>query len=370
MSIDTVAVALGERSYDIHVGAGVLENAGAYLAPLLQRPRVIVVTDKHVEAAQASRLKSGLDAHRIDHKFITLPPGEQTKSFSVLENLTGALLDMNVERNDIVVAFGGGVIGDLTGFACAILRRGCRFVQAPTTLLAQVDSAVGGKTAINVPHGKNLIGAFHQPEMVLADVKALDTLPARELRAGYAEVIKYGLIDDLAFYEWLGANAEKLFTATGVAERQIAVKKSCQAKAALVAKDEKEHGARALLNLGHTFGHALEGIFGYSDKLLHGEAVALGMILAFEYSVRLGICPKEDAERIKSHIITCGLPASFADLKADPVPADKLVTLMMQDKKREAGKMTLILAKGIGEALIFKDADTDDIFEFLKEKTA
>ncbi|MEM9617176.1 MAG: 3-dehydroquinate synthase [Pseudomonadota bacterium] len=370
MSVDTVAVALGERAYDIHIGAGVLENAGAYLTPLLQRPRVIVVTDGHVEAAQGARLKVGLDAQRINHKFITLPPGEQTKSFSMLDNLTTALLDMDVERNDIVIAFGGGVIGDLTGFACAILRRGCRFIQVPTTLLAQVDSAVGGKTAINVPQGKNLIGAFHQPAMVLADIEALDTLPARELRAGYAEVAKYGLINDPIFYEWLEANGEKLFSAAGRAERQFAVKKSCQAKAAIVAKDEKEHGARALLNLGHTFGHALEGVFGYSAKLLHGEAVALGMTLAFEYSVRIGLCPAEDAARVKAHFTKCGLPSSFTDLNTDPIPAGKLIVLMLQDKKREAGKLTLILTKSIGEAFIFKDADTADILEFLKEKTA
>ncbi len=370
MTIDTVAVALGERAYDIHIGVGVLENAGAYLAPVLQRSRIVVVTDENVEAAQGVRLKAGLDAQRINHKFITLPPGEQTKSFSVLDSLTGELLDLDVERNDIVIAFGGGVIGDLTGFACAILRRGCRFVQVPTTLLAQVDSAVGGKTAINVPQGKNLIGAFHQPAMVLADIEALDTLPARELRAGYAEVVKYGLINDPVFYEWLESNNGKLFSTEGRTERQFAVKKSCLAKAAIVAKDEKEHGARALLNLGHTFGHALEGVFGYSAKLLHGEAVALGMTLAFEYSVRIGVCPAEDAARVKAHFTKCGLPSSFTDLKTDPIRADKLIALMMQDKKREAGKLTLILAKSIGEAFIFKDADTADILEFLKEKTA
>ena len=370
MSIDTVAVALGERAYDIHIGEGILEHAGAHLSLLLQRPRIIIVTDENVAAAQGARLKAGLDAEHIQYEFITLAPGEQTKSFSTLEKLTGALLDLDVERQDLVLAFGGGVIGDLTGFACAIVRRGCRFAQAPTTLLAQVDSAVGGKTAINVTQGKNLIGAFHQPIMVLADIAALETLPVRELRAGYAEVVKYGLIADRSFYNWLETNGETLLSADGRAERQNAVKKSCEAKAAIVAVDEREHGARALLNFGHTFGHALEGAFGYSDKLLHGEAVALGMSLAFDYSVRVGMCAEKDAASVKSHITKSGLPATMADLKHKPASAAELMRLMLQDKKREAGKLTLILAKSIGDTHIVKDVDPNDVLEFLKEKTA
>lgn len=370
MSVETVAVSLGMRGYDIHIGEGLLENAGAYLAPLLKRQRIVVVTDENVAAAQGARLKAGLSAHGIEFEFITLGPGEQTKSFSELERLTGALLDLGVERQDLVLAFGGGVIGDLTGFACAILRRGCRFAQAPTTLLAQVDSAVGGKTAINVPQGKNLVGAFYQPAVVLADTTALDTLPSRELRAGYAEVVKYGLINDRSFFEWLENNGANLLSREGAEARRYAVKKSCEAKAAIVAEDEREHGARALLNLGHTFGHALEGAYGYSDKLLHGEAVALGMALAFDYSVRLGLCKTEDAARVKAHLKASGLPASMADLPDENITAEDLMTLMQQDKKREAGKLTLILAYGIGEAHIVKNADTDDLLAFWKEKTA
>lgn len=370
MSVETVGVTLGARSYDIHIGEGLLEDAGAYLSPLLKRPSIVVVTDENVAAAQGPRLKAGLSAHGVDCEFITLRPGEQTKSFSELERLTGALLDLGVERQDVVLAFGGGVIGDLTGFACAILRRGCRFAQAPTTLLAQVDSAVGGKTAINVPQGKNLVGAFYQPAVVLADTAALDTLPGRDLRAGYAEVVKYGLINDKPFFEWLESNGKKLLSSKGAAERRYAVKKSCEAKAAIVAEDEREHGARALLNLGHTFGHALEGAYGYSDKLLHGEAVALGMALAFDYSVRLGFCANEDAAHVKAHLKASGLPASMADLPDDKTSAEDLMTLMQQDKKREAGKLTLILANGIGKAHIAKDADPDDLLAFWKEKAA
>jgi 3-dehydroquinate synthase len=370
MSVEKVAVALGERAYDVHIGENLFEKAGDLLSPLLQRPKVVVVTDERVAAAQGERLKAGLDAGGIKSKFITLPSGEGTKSFSQLEALTGALLDSGVERNDLVIAFGGGVIGDLTGFACAILRRGCRFAQLPTTLLAQVDSAVGGKTAINVPQGKNLIGAFHQPSIVLADITALKTLPPRELRAGYAEVVKYGLIADKPFFEWLDHNGAKLLSSEGAAERRYAVKKCCEAKAAIVAQDEREQGVRALLNLGHTFGHAFEGAFGYSDKMLHGEAVALGMALAFDYSARLGLCPLEDAERVKVHIAKSGLPAAIGDLKTKPGTAEELMALMRQDKKVETGELTLILAKGIGEAHIAKDADAADILKFLKEKIA
>ncbi len=367
MTPETVRVPLGARSYDIKIGGGLLDKAGELIAPLLKRARVAVVTDEHVMAAQGERLKAGLATGGVEADFITLKPGEATKSFSELQALTGRLLDLGIERDDMVLAFGGGVIGDLTGFACSVLRRGCRFAQLPTTLLAQVDSAVGGKTAINVPQGKNLVGAFYQPALVIADIDALATLPPRELRAGYAEIVKYGLIADAAFFEWCEQNGRALLEGDAGARAQ-AVKVSCEAKAAIVSADEHEKGKRALLNLGHTFGHAFEAHFGYSDKLLHGEGVALGMALAYDYSVRLGHCPDEDAERVKAHIAASGLPAGIADLKTQ-IPADTLVHYMMQDKKVEQGKLTLILARSIGDAFISKDAQAQDVAAFLKEKT-
>ncbi len=371
MTTEIVNVQLGERSYDIHIGVSLLEKAGEFLKPLLARPRIVIISDENVVAAQADRLKEGLQKGGVEFDLITLAPGEATKSFAQLEALTGRLLDLDVERSDMVVAFGGGVVGDITGFASAILRRGCRFAQIPTSLLAQVDSAVGGKTAINMPQGKNLIGGFHQPSIVLTDISALDTLPERELRAGYAETLKYGLISDRAFFEWLEKNHKKLLSAGGADARQYAVKKSCQTKAAIVSADEHEHGARALLNLGHTFGHAFEAAYGYSGALLHGEAIGLGMAQAFEYSTHLGLCPKEDAARVKAHIAASGLPAAVADLPAnDQISAEHLTTLMMQDKKVQDGKLTLILAKAIGAATIVKDASAGDIQTFLIDKIA
>ena len=368
MSFETVALPLGERAYDIHIGERLLDEAGALIAPLLPRPRAVVVTDENVAAAQGERLKKSLDAAGIETEFVVLKPGEGTKSFPELERLCGRLLDLGVERKDAVVAFGGGVIGDLVGFAAAILRRGCRFIQIPTTLLAQVDSAVGGKTAVNVAQGKNLIGAFHQPALVLADVDALTTLPPRELGAGYSEIVKYGLINDAAFFDWLEANGGKLLAGDAPA-RIRAVKTSCASKAAIVAADEREQGARALLNLGHTFGHALEAAYGYSDRLLHGEAVAAGMGLAFDYSARLGLCGAEDAARVRAHLSGCGLPASVGDLpRGVSCDAERLMTLMMQDKKVEQNRLTLILAKGVGEAFIAKDVDAGDVQDFLAEQ--
>ena len=365
--METVRVPLGERSYEIHIGEKLLERSGELLAPHLKRMRVVAVTDENVMRAQGARLSAGLEAAGIENEFIVLPPGESTKSFTQLEALTGRLIDFGVERDDIVIAFGGGVIGDLTGFACAILRRGCRFAQIPTTLLAQVDSAVGGKTAINAPQGKNLIGAFHQPVLVIADISSLSTLPARELRAGYAEVVKYGLIADAPFFEWLEANGAQLLS--GEADAQIrAVRISCETKAAIVGADERERGSRALLNLGHTFGHAFEAHFGYSDRLLHGEGVALGMALAFDYSVRLGYCPRADAARVKNHLAAAGLPQSVGDLKTD-LTADALAGYMMQDKKVEQGRLTLILANAIGDAQINKNVAIADVTAFLKEMT-
>ncbi len=371
MMVETVPVRLGTRSYDIHIGPSLLENAGALLKPLLARPRIAIVTDENVFAAQADRLKGGLKKGGVAFDFITLAPGEGTKSFAQLETLTGRLLDLGIERGDMVVAFGGGVVGDITGFAAAILRRGCGFAQIPTSLLAQVDSAVGGKTAINAPQGKNLIGAFHQPTIVLADTTSLDTLPQRELRAGYAEIVKYGLISDPEFFDWLEKNAIQLLSSKGASMRQYAVKKSCEAKAALVSADEREEGARALLNLGHTFGHAFEAAYGYNGALLHGEAIGLGMTLAFEYSAHLGLCSAAEAARVKAHIAASGLPASITDLPDnDQISADNLTALMLQDKKVQDGKLTLILANEIGGARIVQNASVDDVRLFLKEKIA
>ncbi len=367
MTRETVRVPLGERTYDIHIAENLIDEAGKLLAPLLRRQRVAIVTDENVAAAQGERLKSALSGNDISAEFVTLAAGEATKSFAILESLVLRLIDLGIERDDLVIAFGGGVIGDLTGFGCSMLRRGCRFAQMPTTLLAQVDSAIGGKTAINVPQGKNLIGAFYQPEIVISDVSVLKTLPARELRAGYAEVVKYGLIADAPFFSWLENNGNALLNGDAAAQT-YAVKKSCEAKAAIVGADEREKGKRALLNLGHTFGHAIEGAFGYSDKLLHGEAVALGMSLAFDYSARLGLCNTGDAARVKKHLKECGLPTEVADLE-ESIPSDQLLAYMLQDKKVEQGALTLILAQSIGSAVIVKDADSAEIAEFLKEKT-
>jgi 3-dehydroquinate synthase len=367
---ETVRVGLGARSYDIQIGAGLLENAGSFLTPLLNRRRVVVVTDENVARAQGERLASGLDASKIAFDQIALPAGEATKSFAQLDALTGRLLDLGVERGDLVVALGGGVIGDLVGFAAAVLRRGCRFAQVPTTLLAQVDSSVGGKTAINVAQGKNLIGAFHQPSLVIADTAALETLPPRDLRAGYAEVVKYGAIGDMAFFEWLEANGAALLNGDEPL-RRAAVKKSCEAKAAIVAADEREAGERALLNLGHTFGHAFEAFYQYSDALLHGEAVALGMVLAFEYSAAQGLGSLDAAKRLATHLRITGLPTAVSDVpQRDGMTAERLLELMLQDKKVDAGALTLILAADIGAARIVKNAATDDLKEFLKEKIA
>ena len=375
MTPEKITVPLGARAYDIHIGDALIEQAGTLLAPMLPRPRTVAVTDENVYASQGARLKDGLAAAGIEVEFIILPPGEATKSFAELEKLTGRLLDLGVERGDTVIAFGGGVIGDLTGFACAVLRRGCGFAQIPTTLLAQVDSAVGGKTAINVPQGKNLIGAFHQPALVIADIAVLDTLPARELRAGYAEIVKYGLIADAGFFDWLEANGRALLSPDAALERTAAriaaVKTSCEAKAAIVGADERERGKRALLNLGHTFGHALEAAFGYSDKLLHGEAVAAGMCLAFDYSADAGLCAAEDAARVRKHLAGAGLPTGFADLPpSNGLSADNLLDLMMQDKKVEQNKLTLILATAIGAAFVHKDADAGAVRSFLEKQTA
>lgn len=369
-----VHVPLGARSYDVVVGPGLLAQAGSAIAPLLKRPFAAIVTDETVAALHLEALTGSLARAGIESRAIVLPPGEGTKSFAHLEALLTQLIDAGVERTDMVLALGGGVIGDLAGFAAAILRRGVDFIQIPTTLLAQVDSSVGGKTAIDMPQGKNLVGAFHQPRLVLADTGLLATLPAREVRAGYAEVVKYGLIDDAPFFDWLEANAAALLGGDTAARTQ-AVARSVAAKARVVAADERESGQRALLNLGHTFGHALETALGYDGALLlHGEAVAAGMGLAFDLSVRLGLCPAADAARAKAHLRASGLPAGLADvekLAGRALPdADELIRLMAQDKKVAQGRITFILTRGIGRAFIARDTDMDAVAALLGERQA
>jgi 3-dehydroquinate synthase len=361
-----IPVSLGARSYDICIGDGLLDEAGDRVAPLLSRRFVVVVADETVHAIHGARLLSALERAGIASIVIPIAPGEASKSFASLERLCETMLDAGVERGDLVVAFGGGVVGDLTGFAAAILKRGCRFAQIPTTLLAQVDSSVGGKTAINTRAGKNLVGAFYQPSLVLSDVSTLASLPARDLRSGYAEVVKYGALGDAGFFDWLDAHGDALLAGDRHAQTE-AVARSCAMKAKIVAADERETGERALLNLGHTFGHALEAAFGFSDRLTHGEAVAAGMGLAFDFSAANGLCPKEDALRLKSHLRLRGLPAGIGDIAgASALPARTLRDLMMQDKKNASGRLTLILACRIGDAFVQKGADADAVEAFLK----
>ncbi|MGF1544010.1 MAG: 3-dehydroquinate synthase [Parvularculaceae bacterium] len=360
-----IPVALGDRSYDALVGAGLLERAGEFLKPLAPRPWTVVVSDANVAAAQGARLRAGLSAAGFDFEEVAIAAGERSKSFAQLERLIERLLSLEVERTDVIVAFGGGVVGDLVGLAAGLLRRGCRFAQVPTSLLAQVDSAVGGKTAINAAAGKNLVGLFHQPALVLADVAALATLPAREMRAGYAEIVKVGAIDRPDFFAWLEREGPKALAGDGAALTE-AIAASIAAKAAIVAADERERGARALLNLGHTFGHALEAVYDYDGRLTHGEAVALGMGLAFDYAVERGECPAADADRLKAHLTAVGLPSRLADAPPDDgLTADRLVALMMQDKKVAQGRLTLILPTAIGAARIVADADPQAVRDFL-----
>ncbi len=360
-------VELGERSYDIVVGDGLIADAARYLNPVLPGHRVAVVTDETVAALYLQPLCGALDAGGIEHCEVILPPGETTKDFGHLERLIDDLLDARIARGDAIVALGGGVIGDLTGFAAAILKRGVDVVQVPTTLLAQVDSSVGGKTAIDTRHGKNLVGAFHQPRLVLADIGVLDSLPAREFRAGLAEVVKYGLIDDGDFFGWLEAHVDDLIAGDRAARRH-AVLKSCGAKARIVAADERESWIRALLNLGHTFGHALEVETGYGARLLHGEAVAIGMVLAFDLSVRLGHCAAADAARLRALLGAIGLPISPANLLGgDDGAADRLVAHMAQDKKVRDGRVMFVLARGIGDAYLSLEVDLDDVHTLLDD---
>ena len=347
---ERIAVSLGERSYEIVVGSRLLARAGATLAPVLRRPDAIIVTDVNLAGTpHLEVLERSLDAAGIVPRCIVLPSGEATKSMAQLGDLLERLLDLGIDRTSTIVAFGGGVIGDLAGFAAAILLRGLDCVQVPTTLLAQVDSAVGGKTGINTRHGKNLVGAFHQPRLVLADTAVLASLPPRELRAGYAEVVKYGLIDRPDFFAWLETHGGEVIAGDAAAQ-QHAVRESCRAKAAVVAADEREGGVRALLNLGHTFAHGLEAACGYGGGLLHGEAVAVGMVLAFDLSVRLGLCPAADADRVRAHLAAVGLPVTLGGIQATGFDLDTLLAAMGHDKKAQAGRPRFVLTRGIGRA--------------------
>ena len=358
-----VPVALGERSYEVLVGPGLIAEAGTRLIAALDARRVAIVTDENVAALHLAPLRASLKQAGLSVVEIILPAGEGTKCFAELERLLDQLLAARIERRDVVLALGGGVMGDLAGFAASILRRGVVFVQVPTTLLAQVDSSVGGKTGINTAHGKNLIGAFHQPRLVLADTSALDTLPARELRAGYAEVVKYGLIGDAPFFDWLEVNGAAVLAGEPAA-RAHAVVTSVASKAGVVSRDERETGERALLNLGHTFGHALEAATGFSDRLLHGEGVAIGLCLAFDLSASLGLAPPEDAVRVRRHIAAMGLPTRPMDIPGaatlgNLLAPDALIAHMAQDKKVKAGRVTFILARGIGQAFITDRVELD-----------
>ena len=363
---DIVSVSLGTRTYDIHIGENLLEETGRQIATLLNRPFTAIVTDENVAKFHLKALEASLAAAGIKSVSIILPPGEKTKSFTALADLCEKLLAAGVERRDKIIALGGGVIGDLAGFAAAILRRGIDFIQIPTTLLAQVDSSVGGKTGINTAHGKNLIGAFLQPVKVLADTGLLESLPARELAAGYAEVVKYGLLGDLSFFEWLEANAGLVMRGDAQA-RGHAIHKSCSAKAAIVTEDETEQGVRALLNLGHTFGHALESATGYSNRLLHGEGVAIGMVQAFRFSEHLKYCKPGTADRVARHLKAVGLPTHMSNIEGSLPPIADLVKIMRQDKKAQSGKLTFILARSIGDAFIAKNVSDHDVTAFLQE---
>lgn len=349
----TVPVSLGERSYEVRIGPGLLARAGEEIAPLMARPRVAILTDERVAALHLPALTSALDAAGISSSALALPAGEATKSWDQLERAVEWLLAEKIERRDIVIAFGGGVIGDLAGFAAAILRRGVRFVQIPTTLLAQVDSSVGGKTGINSPLGKNLIGAFHQPSLVLADTGVLSTLTDRDFLAGYGEVVKYGLLGDAEFFAWLEENGPRLRQDPDALLHAVA--HSVAMKAGIVERDETEQGERALLNLGHTFGHALESATGYSDRLLHGEGVAIGCALAFDLSSRLGLTAQEDPSRVAAHLTAMGMPSRLSDIPGTLPDAEALITLMGQDKKVVDGRLRLILARGIGQAFVADD---------------
>ena len=361
-----VPVALGVRAYDIIIGRGLLASLGERIKTLRPGARVAIVTDETVAAHHLAATETALEAASIGSARIVVPAGEGSKSYAIFEKVCEAIIAARVERNALIVALGGGVIGDLAGFAAASARRGLDFVQVPTTLLSQVDSSVGGKTGINSRQGKNLVGAFHQPVLVVADSALLDTLPKREFRAGYAEVAKYGLLGDAAFFTWLEKNWQDVFAGGPAREHAIAV--CCRAKAGIVARDERETGERALLNLGHTFGHALEAGCGFSGRLLHGEAVALGMALAFEFSAKKGLISAADAARASAHLAAVGLPTHVKDVPGGVPPVDILMELIAQDKKVKRGTLTFILVRGIGQAFIEKNTDATEVRAFLTDK--
>ncbi len=369
MTRQTVPVDLPGRAYSIEIGPGVVADIAAHLDPHMRRRRVAIVTDDTLAALHLPALTDRLKAASVEVVSLSLPPGEATKGWPQFSRTVEWLLEQKVERGDLVIAFGGGVIGDLVGFAASVVRRGVRFVQVPTTLLAQVDSSVGGKTGINSPHGKNLIGAFYQPVLVLADTDLLATLPRRDLVAGYGEVVKYGLLGDADFFDWLEEQGPAL-AAGDVAARVHAVTRSCQMKAEIVMRDETEQGDRALLNLGHTFCHALESATGYGDRLLHGEGVAIGCALAFETSARLGLCSQEDPSRVRAHLKAMGMKTDLADIAGDLPDAETLFDLMGQDKKVQDGQIRFIMARAIGQAFVTKDVPRDVVLGVLRDGLA
>ncbi len=362
---ERLTVELGARAYPILVGTGLIASAGREIAQATGASRAIIISDETVAALFGAALEDSLSAAGLVCDSVLLPPGEPTKDFAHLAGLCERVLALRIERSTLIVALGGGVVGDIAGFAAGILLRGLDFVQVPTTLLAQVDSAVGGKTGINTAQGKNLVGLFHQPRLVLADVDSLRTLPPRQLRAGYAEVVKYGLINDPAFFCWLEDYGTAVLAGDADARRH-AVLASCRAKAAIVGRDERESGERALLNLGHTFGHALEAETGFGDDLLHGEAVAFGILLAFTLSARLGLCPWPDVERVRRHLAASALPTRFADLPSRPWTAERLLAHMQHDKKVREGAITFVLVRGIGRAFLSRDVPTNEVRRLLE----
>ncbi len=363
----TVRVELADRSYDILIGPGLIAAAGREISSRLKGRKIAVITDENIAPIYLDNFLDALKVEGIDAVSLVLPAGEKTKSFEHLISVCDSVLAASIERNDAVVALGGGVIGDLTGFAAGIARRGSRFIQVPTSLLAQVDSSVGGKTGINSPHGKNLIGVFHQPDLVLADTDVLDTLSPREFRAGYAEVAKYGLIDKPDFFAWLEKNWQAVFA--GGDARIEAIATSCQAKADVVAADERENGQRALLNLGHTFGHALEAATQYdSARLVHGEGVSIGMVLAHQFSARMNLASPDDGKRVEKHLREVGLPTTMGEIPGGLPPAEVLMDAIAQDKKVKAGKLTFILTRGVGQSFVADDVPQSEVVAFLKEK--
>ena len=365
-STQTVRVQLGERSYDILIGAGLIQGAGKEIAARRPGVRAAIVTDQNVAARHAQALEKSLNEAGIQSTTIAIAPGERSKSFEVLQDVVDGVLAARLERGDVVIALGGGVVGDLSGFVAGIVRRGMKFVQMPTSLLAQVDSSVGGKTGINTARGKNLVGVFQQPSLVIADTHVLDTLPEREFRAGYAEVAKYGLIDRPDFFAWLEKNWREVFA--GGPARTQAIAESCRAKADVVARDEYETGDRAMLNLGHTFGHALEAAVGYdSTRLVHGEGVSIGMALAHRFSSRLNLASPDDAQRVEAHLATVGLPVRIQDIPGELPDAERLLGYIAQDKKVARGALTFILTRGVGQSFVAKDVPSSAVLSFLKE---